>query len=95
MSTVFASCDLLEMSPELSDLKKKVLDYEDLLELCMMTQLSAEDQKTLDDLFAYLRHKEDEYWVGVSPSIVEIIKEHGSLDFPMIRHELGMLPTKD
>ncbi len=60
----------------------------------MMTPLSKREQRQLDDLHLYLRRKEREYWGDISDEIVEIIHSHGSLDFPMIRQDLGMLPNQ-
>lgn len=95
MSAMTVACDLMqEYTPEQADLRKRLLDYEDLYELCMMTTLSTRDQRQLNELHLYLRHKEREYWGDTSDEIVEIIHSHGSIDFPMIRQDLGMLPDQ-
>lgn len=96
MSAVFVSCDLLEEdTPELADLRQLVLEYDELFEMCMSKALTLDEQKTLDEMHECLSLLEQERWFGSSDIIVEMISGHSDIDFPMIRHELGMLPTKN
>lgn len=95
MSAVFVSCDLLEEdTPELADLRMLVAEYDELFEECMVRPLPLLEQKTLDEMHECLLLMEQERWFGASDIIIEMIHDHSDIDFPMIRHELGMLPTK-
>lgn len=93
--SVLVPCDLVEESPELIELRNLVEEYDWLFELCMTEPLSNENQKTLDELYGCLLLKEYEQWEGVSDELIEMIREHVDIDFPMIRHELRLLPNRD
>lgn len=93
MSAVYVSSSLTK--GEIAEFRELVQEYDELFELCMQRRLSNEDQKTLDELHGVLSLREYEYWVGMSDILIEMICEHIDVEFPMLRHELGMLPTKD
>jgi len=87
-------CDR-EEDEETIELRALVSEYDDLLELCGVTRLSAEDVHQLDQLYATLLLMEEEYWQGEAPVsglIVETLRDLMDIDFPMIRFELGLLP---
>lgn len=88
-------CEEDEESPELSQLRHIVLEFDDLWDLCMMTRLSLKDQVRLDSLYAYLMLEERKYWEGVPDTMVQMLQDHSSLDFPMIRYNLGMTPITE
>ena len=90
-------CDLLlpcdfEEDEETSELRKLIDQFDELYDECLTRQLSLEEQDDLDRLFKHLQEKEDMFWNGVSPHIVDVITEHLEVHFPSLRYQLGILP---
>lgn len=85
-------CELEEVEEEKYELRELVDRYDNLMEDCMRKRLSDEDQRELDQLYAFLLLKDEEYWDGVSYFITEQITESLGIDFPMLRYCIDMLP---
>jgi hypothetical protein len=82
-------------SPELAELRNLFEEYEILFEECMTGPLTSEDQKTLDEIYGELLQQEYQRWEGVSDEMVANIIGWTDLDFPMLRFELGILPSEE
>lgn len=82
-------------SLEQSELRALITEYDDLYDICMVHQMTPEDQRYLNELYECLELKELEYWDDTSDEIMAIITEGIPFYFPMIRHTLGILPDED
>lgn len=83
-------CDV-EEDEETAELRLLVEQFDLWFEDCSTGQLTPEEQKDLDDLYAYLQIQEESYWVGVSDQIYQILTDRLDKEFPMLRYQLGIL----
>lgn len=83
-----------ESNSQFAELRELFEEYEILFEDCMTGPLCPEDQKTLNEIYGELLLEEHRRWEGVSDEMVANIIGWMDLDFPMLRFELGMLPSE-
>lgn len=91
----FAPCDIdeEEVQTEQSELSLLVEEYDELYSRCMDSSedpLPNEELKELNEIYESLLHIEYAHWDGVSDEIVAAIHDQSGVDFPTVRHILGI-----
>lgn len=84
------SCDV-EEDEETAELRLLVQQFDEMFESCLTRSLTRDEQKDLNDLYAYLQIIEESHWVGVSDHIYHALTDRLDREFPMIRYQLGLL----
>lgn len=92
MSLLTFPCDAEETDEECAELREIVDRFDNLFEDCYRKRMRDEDQKELNEIYAFLSHTEDELWRDTSPLIIDRLTEMIDIPFPLLRYTIGMLP---
>lgn len=80
-----------DIDQESYDLAKLVRQFDDLFELCETGKLSSYELCELNDLYAYLQIKEEEFWGDTDPWLVFMIGDKMGIELPALHYNLGLL----
>lgn len=81
-----------DIKQETHDLAELVREFDELFELCEIGKLTPDELRELDDLYAYLQLKEEEFWgEDVDPWLIFMIGDNLGIELPALHYYLGLL----